>query len=216
MPSGEEQVQVLARTAYLTLTWSAADTGTRITTTIDSVVADSGITVPMAVLDSARGTRWTGLRPPAGGLTGLTGTHTSLFGDQVRDQLILLFPRLPSDGVRPGAHWNDSTEAPARVSVFEATESSVTSGDAGEPLPSGALPIQVTAARSAAGESTQFGQAVTIKATGSDTLTYQLANDGRVLQGAGRRWTSLVVDLSAIGQSVPAREFSTVSMTLLH
>jgi len=215
MPSGEEQVQVLARTGYLTLTWIAADSGTKITTTVDSVVADSGITVPAAVLDSARGTRWTGTRPPTGGLSGLTGTRTSLLGDQQRDQLTLLFPRLPPDGVRAGAHWRDSTEATARVSVFEVQESSVSTGDAGEPLPSGALPIQMTASRSAAGEANQFGQAINIKATGSDTLSYELAPDGRVLVAGGHRWTSLVMELTAIGQSVPAREISSISMTLL-
>jgi hypothetical protein len=216
MPSGEEQVQVLGLTAYLTLTWIAADSGARITTTIDSVVSDSGLVLPVVVLDSARGTRWTALRPPSGGLSGLTGTHSSLLGDQVRDQLALLFPRLPPGGVRPGAHWTDSTQAPARVSAFEALESSVTSSDAGQPMPSGVLPIQVTASRHASGEATQFGQAITIKATGSDTLSYQLATDGRVLEAGGHRWTSLVVELSAIGQSVPATEISSLSMTLLH
>jgi hypothetical protein len=215
MPSGEEQVQVLARTAFLTLTWIAADSGTRFTTTIDSVVADSGLVLPTIVLDSARGTRWTALRPPLGGLTGVSSSRSSLLGDQVRDQLALLFPRLPADGVRPGARWTDSTQAPARVSAFEAEETSLTSSEAGQLLPSGAVPIQVTATRSATGEATQFGQPITIKATGSDTLSYQFGGDGRILEVAGRRWTSLVVELSAIGQSVPAQEVSSLHMTLL-
>jgi hypothetical protein len=215
MPSGEDQVQVLGRTAYLTLTWVAADSGAKITATVDSVVADTGLLLPAAQSDSALGTRWTGLRPPTGGLSGLTGTRTSLLGDQVRDQLALLFPRLPADGARPGGGWTDSTETPARVSAFEALERSVTASEAGQPLTSGALPIQVTSTRSAAGKATQFGQDITITATGSDTLAYQLAADGRVLAAEGRRWTSLVVELSAIGQSVPAHEMSSLSMTLL-
>jgi hypothetical protein len=215
MPSGEEQVQVLARTAFLTLAWIAADSGTKITATIDSIVADSGLAVPVAVLDSARGTRWTALRSPTGSLSGLSGTRSSLLGDQVRDQLALLFPRLPPDGGRPGGQWTDSTEVPTRVSVFEVVESSATSAEAGQPLASAALPIQVTATRSAAGEATQFGQTIKVKATGSDTLSYQLATDGRVLGVGGHRWTSLVMELSDIGQSVPAREMSSLSMTLL-
>jgi hypothetical protein len=215
MPSGEDQVQVLARTAYLTLTWVAADSGTRITTTVDSLVADSGLVLPLVVLDSARGTRWTALRPPAGGLTGIAGNRNSLLGDQVRDQLALLFPRLPADGLRPGGHWNDSTQTSARVSAFEAVETSLATSDAGQQLSSGAVPIQVTVTRSATGEASQFGQPITIKAAGSDTLAYQFGGDGRILEVSGRRWTSLVVELSAIGQSVPANEISSVRMTLL-
>lgn len=215
MPSGEEQIQVFGRIAYLTVTSIAADSGSRLTATIDSVVADTGLMLSAAVVDSARGTRWTALRLPPGGLTGVTGTRTSLLGDQVRDQLALLYPRLPADGARPGAHWTDSTTAPARVSAFEGLETSVTTSAAGPLSPQGALPIQVTATRSAKGEATQFGQVISITATGSDTLTYQFGSDGRVLAADGRRWTSLVVEVTAIGQSVPAREISTLGMTLL-
>jgi len=215
MPSGEEQVQVLGRTAYLTLTWVAADSGARITTTIDSLRADSGLVLPLEVLDSARGTRWTAFRPSSGGLVDMTGNRSSLIGDQVRDQLALLFPRLPADGLRPGVYWTDSTQASARVSAFEATETSLAASEAGQLLPSGGVPIQVTITRSASGEASQFGQQITIKATGNDTLAYQFGGDGRILEASGRRWTTLVVELSAIGQSVPANEISSVSMTLL-
>jgi hypothetical protein len=215
MPSGEEQVQILARTAYLTLTWVAADSGTRITTAIDSLVADSGLTLPMVALDSARGTRWTALRPPGGGLTGIAGNRNSLLGDQVRDQLVLLFPRLPADGLRPGTRWTDSTQTAARVSAFEAEEISLTNSDAGPQLASGVVPIQVTISRSATGEASQFGQPMSVKATGSDTLDYQFGSDGKILEVSGHRWTSLVVEISSIGQKVPANEISSVSMKLL-
>lgn len=215
MPTGEEQVQILARTAFLTLTWVAADSGTRITSTIDSMVADSGLTIPLAQLDSARGTRWTALRPPSGGLTGITGNRSSLLGDQIRDQLALLFPRVPADGVRAGLQWTDSTVAPARVSAFEANETSLSSATAGALLSSGGIPIQVTISRSATGEANQFGQTISLTSTGSDTLDYQFEKDGRISQASGHRSTSLVVELSAIGQKVPATESSVVSMKLL-
>ncbi len=214
MPSGESQVQTLASTAYLTIAWIAADSGTRITATADSIVADSGQTLPMAVLDSARGTRWTALRPPGGGLTGLSASKTSLLGDQIRDQLALLFPRLPADGAHPGGRWEDSAQAPTRVSAFEANEIFHFSAEAGQ-VAEGTLPIQLLIARSASGEATQFGQAIALKATGSDTLSYRLATDGRVLEAGGLRWTSLVVELSSIGQTVPVTEVSRLRMTLV-
>ncbi len=215
MPSGEAQVQMQASTAYVTVSWVAADSGTRITGVVDSLVADSGLTLPFAVIDSVRGTRWTALRPATGGLTGVNATKSSLLGDQFRDQLALLFPHLPAEGAHPGLRWEDSTQAPARVSAFETTESFHFANEAGTADVSGGLPIQVLVSRSANGEATQFGQPITLKATGNDTLGYRLAGDGRVLEAAGTRWTSLVVELSSIGQSVPVTQVSSVRMTLL-
>jgi hypothetical protein len=56
---------------------------------------------------------------------------------------------------------------------------------------------------------------MTVQASGTDTLTYRLATDGRVIEVAGNRNTDLVVQLPSIGQSVPAHESSTLRMTLL-
>ena len=216
MPSGDTQVQILGRTAFVTLTWVAADTGTRPTATVDSTVADSGLTGITAMIDSARGSRWTALRRPWGEVTELAGGPRSLVADQIRDQLRLLFPLLPADGVHPGATWSDSTTAGARVSAFEATETALTaSRSESMTTASGALPVVVVRTRSATAEGMQFGQPMTLRATGVDTLTYQLASDGRVLTAEGVRLTDLVVDLPSSGQSVPARERSALRMILL-
>lgn len=215
MPSGEAQVQLQASTAYVTISWVAADTGTRITGVVDSLVPDSGLTLPFAVIDSVRGSRWTAVRPVTGGLTGLSTTKSSLLGDQFRDQLALLFPHLPAEGAHPGARWEDSTQAPARVSAFEATETFHFASEAGTADVSGGLQVQALVTRSANGEATQFGQPITLKATGNDTLAYRLSGDGRVLEAWGTRWTSLVVELASIGQTVPVTQVSSVRMTLL-
>jgi hypothetical protein len=216
MPSGDTQVQTLGRTAFITVTWVAADTGTRLTATVDSMVPDSGFASLAVTLDSARGARWTAIRRPGGQLTDLTGGPHSLIADQVRDQLQLLFPLLPLEGCHPGATWNDSTTAAARVSAFEATETALSASRAESMVTaSGALPVLVVRTRSAAGEGTQFGQPMTLRATGSDTLSYQIAPDGKIILVEGVRLTDLVVDLPSIGQSVPARERSTLRMILV-
>lgn len=216
MPSGESQVQVFGSTAYVTLTWLASDTGAKITAAVDSVVPDSGLSFVPAVLDSARSARWTGLRRPSGRLTDLTGGPSSLISDQVREQIQLIFPLLPADGARPGASWTDSTSGPVRVSAFEALETVQVDSRAEPSLTSsGALPIVVIRTRTAAGQGSQFGQPINIRATGSDTLSYHVAADGRVLSVEGVRMTAMVVDLPSIGQSVPAREYSSLRMSLL-
>lgn len=218
MPSGEEQIQVTRRTAYLTVTWIAADSGSEINASIDSLVVDSAAALAPEQVDSARYARWSGFRPVTGGLehlTGLEGIPASLAGDQVRDQLLLLFPVLPPGGATPGASWTASSESPTRVSAFSATEQATIESQAGNVTPSGALPLYVVRDRSATGEATQFAQTITVHATGSDSLTYYLAPDGRVSSVEGTRTTDLVVELAAIGQSVPAHAVTYLRMTLL-
>ena len=216
MPSGETQVQILGRTAFVTLTWVASDSGTRITASVDSVIPDPVLGDLGPMLDSARLSRWSGLRRPSGKLGELTGGPGSLAGDQIRDQLALLFPILPADGARPGTTWTDTTSGLARVSAFEATETALVASRAEAMMTAtGALPLAVVRTRSATGQGTQFGQPMTLKATGSDTLAYQIAPDGRVVNVDGIRVTDLVVELSAIGQSVPAHERSVLRMSLL-
>lgn len=216
MPAGDTQVQMFGRIAFVTLTWIASDTGTRITASVDSMVADSNLGNFSVMTDSARGARWSALRRPNGQLLEFSGGPRSLVTDQVRDQIQLLFPVLPPEGAHPGEIWGDSSSGMARVSAFEATESARTASRA-ETLvsPNGALPLFVVRNRVATGQGTQFGQPMTLHATGTDTLTYQIAPDGRVLTVEGVRLTDLVVDLSSIGQSVPARERSSLRMVLL-
>lgn len=216
MPTGETQVQLIGRTAYLTLTWVGADTGTRITAQVDSLSADSGLTGFTAALDSARGVRWTALRRPDGHLAALSGGRSSLVGDQLRDQLLLFFPVLPAAGAHDGATWTDSTALPTRVSAFEATETARSASSASTPANgANALDIAVVRIRSASGEGTQFNQPMTVQATGLDSLTYRLSPDGRVIDVIGHRTTDLVVQLPSIGQQVPAHEVSYLRMTLL-
>jgi hypothetical protein len=70
MPSGEEQTQIIGRTAYLTLTWIASDSGTKLTAAIDSVVPGEGVSRYDPMVDSALGARWTAWRQPNGASRG--------------------------------------------------------------------------------------------------------------------------------------------------
>lgn len=216
MPSGETQLQVSASTAFATLTWTATDSGTRISATVDSLVADRDLPLPFAQIDSAHQARWTFFRAPNGRITDVNGGPASLRGDQVRDELVLLFPPLPEGGARPGASWSDSAFIPARVSAFEASEQAVVLAQAAPHSgPRASLSVVVIRTRTASGEGMQSGQAITVRATGVDTLDVVLALDGRVESASGTRVTNLVVDLPAIGQSVPVHQVSFLRATLL-
>lgn len=216
MPSGETQLQVSASTAFATLTWTATDSGTHITAAVDSLVADRDLPLPFAQIDSAHQARWTFFRASNGQITGVSGGPASLRGDQVRDELVLLFPPLPMGGARPGASWSDSASVPARVSAFEASEQAVVLAQAAaRPGPRATLSVAVIRTRTASGEGMQFGQAITVRATGVDTLDFVLALDGGVQSASGTRVTDLVVDLPAIGQSVPVHQVTLFRATLL-
>jgi len=214
MPSGEEQTQVFGRTSYLTLTWIASDSGTRITAAIDSVVPEEGVSRFDPVVDSALGARWTAWRQPNGALTRLDAGPRSSVAEQVRDQLRLLFPILPPQGASPGQSWGDSTAGPALVSAFVAQER-VKLTSLAEPGPDGSLAITVVRERAADGEGLQYLQPITITATGTDSLSYAMTGDGIVHDVTGRRLTHLDLDLPAIGQRVSARVRSHLAMRLL-
>jgi len=214
MPSGEEQTQIIGRTAYLALTWIASDSGTRITAAIDSVVPSEGVSRFDPVVDSALGARWTAWRQPNGTLTHLDPGPRSSVAEQVKDQFRLLFPILPPEGASPGHVWGDSTEGPALVSAFEARER-VTLASMAESGPDGSVAIAVVRKRTADGEGLQYLQPIRITATGTDSLSYTMTGDGVVHDVAGRRLIHLELDLPAVGQRVSARVCSFLAMRRL-
>lgn len=216
MPSGESQLQMSGSTAWASLRWSATDSGTHFAATVDSLQSDQDLPIPFEQVDSVQQARWTFFRTPTGRIVHLTGGPASLRGDQIRDQLVLLFPPLPAGGARPGAVWADSAAFPTRVSAFEATEqAAVEVRAAAVPGPRGSLGVTLDRRRTAEGAGTQFGQAITVRATGTDTLEVVLGLDGAVQSAAGTRVTSLVVELPAIGQAVPVHQVSFLRATVL-
>jgi hypothetical protein len=212
MPSGEQQLQQTGSTAWLTLTWTAADSGTRIEAVVDSVMPDPDFPPPGLQLDSARFARWTLRQAPTGEITAVDGGPQSLRADQVRDQLLLLFPILPEDGARAGMEWRDSTSAPTRLSAFPA-EASILVHSRAEAAPGNGLRLVSERTRNASGEGTLFGQAIMVRATGTDSVTTDLDAEGKVREAEVRRVTDFVVELSAIGQTVPGREVTFLRMT---
>ncbi len=218
MPGGEVQTQLRSRTAFVTVSWIATDSVTRLTATIDSAVEDPAAPVPVLQLDSARGTRWTAERRPGGPLTNFAGSSRSLVGDQVRDELALLFPSLPPTGAGPGDVWSDSTSQPVRLGGFEVVEAGRGEHRAEEVVHlqgSDALVIATIRTRRAQGETTQFDQPIEITAAGTDSLRHAVAADGRVLAASGARRTELTLTFPAVGQSIATQESIHLTFRLL-
>ncbi len=218
MPSGEVQTQLRGRTAFVTVSWIATASLARLVAAVDSLVEDPAAPVPILQLDSARGTRWTAERRPGGPLTNFTGSARSLVGDQIRDELALLFPSLPPAGAGPGDVWSDSASMPVRLGGFEVLETGRGELRAGEVVHLGgsdALVIVAIRIRRAQGETTQFDQPIQITAAGTDSLSHAVAADGRVLAASGVRRTEMALAFPAVGQSITAQEFTRLTFRLV-
>lgn len=219
MPSGEAQEQVSGRTAYLTISLQPTGTGALFEAVVDSIHADPDVTLPGIEVDGARGARFTGTLSGTGWLEGLTGARRSNLLDQIRDQLNLMFPVLPPDGVHPGSAWTGTAAAvPARLSVVDLNEAVDAKGSAqGEELIAGERVLPVTVVRTTAGKGTgnQVGQDLDLETTGLDSLTYRLATDGRVVSADGTSTKNFTISVRAVGQTVPVAQLRRVMFTLL-
>jgi hypothetical protein len=218
MPSGESQVQVTGQTAYVTISLQPTGAGAQFSAVLDSVRPDPDITIPSTQLDSAEKARWTSTLQPSGWLDSLKASKRSFLADEVRDQINLLFPIVPAEGVRGGATWEGSGSVPARLSVVDLTESVVASGSAGQMTSADGVrfvPVTVVRSTSGQGSSLQSAQPLDLSATGRDSLDYRLSSDGRVLAAEGVSSRTMTLTVRDVGQTVPATQESRVTFQLL-
>ena len=118
------QTQVIIRGTRLffaaTIVGPADSLGYRLTFTIDSIVLDSGTTVPPTVdLSAARGMVYDGRLRPAGvsRLTLLSDSTRAAPFVQLLGLLQTFYPRLPAAGLIAGAEWTDTTTSDDRVVI---------------------------------------------------------------------------------------------------
>jgi hypothetical protein len=218
MPSGESQVQVTGQTAYVTISLQPTPSGTQFSAVLDSVRPDPDITIPSTQLDSAEKARWTSKLQPSGWLDSLKASKRSFLADEVRDQVNLLFPIVPTEGVRAGATWEATGSVPARLSVVDLTETVAASGSAGQVTSADGVrfvPVTVVRSTSGQGSSMQSAQPLDLSATGRDSLDYRLSSDGRVLAAEGTSSRTMTLTVRDVGQTVPVTQDSRVTFQLL-
>ncbi len=218
---GGAQVQTFDRTAFLrvTLAESAPHGPLRATFVVDSIVAIGGTaTVPLDSLRAAQGTRWTGALTPDGQLTDVTSSDTSSIGEQLRGSLRLLFPRLPPGGAKVGATWTDTITTGTRVNAFAGSEDATltyhaTGIETEGPVRTLRIESSGTFAQNGAGS--PFGQPMEMKSTGTRHAVHHLTLDGMVVAAEGGDEGEMTISVPAVGQSVPAHQFSSFTLTAL-
>jgi hypothetical protein len=184
----------------------------RLAVTLDSIRPDPDVYIPPASLDSARQTQWTGRFLQDGRLLDLVATQQSWLGEQVGSQLSLLFPILPAEGVRVGATWSDSSTRRIKVGAIETAETGRTQYTAAAAVSyAGVSAIRIESTLSATlwGAGNELGQE--LSGTATDSMVYHMGVDGRMLGGSGTESADMTITVTAVGQMVPAHQFSRFS-----
>lgn len=177
--------------------------GSRTVIVLDSVASIVGSQLAGSTIDSALGTRWE-TRISSSGLSGeLRSNRSSILLGQIEAVLRLLFPQLPSSGVRSGDFWSDSSSYRIRLDAFEATESTARSSRAAVGAGQGDLRVEVEERVSRQGLATQGGRAMTLVGTGERHVTYDFSALGWVSSLRARDSLNLNVTIPEGTQSIP-------------
>ena len=202
-------------TAFLNVTLTDTAGGSVMQVVLDSMQADTALSIPAALQDSARGASWHALVFPGGRITGLTRVHSTPLSGIFEGLLRRFFP--PVSRVRKaGDAWTDTLETTEEIPEGSLNIRTITNYLAGTETYAGAKTLRVVAASSSAmsgQQQTTSGQ-TNIEGTGSSNSTYYLG-DGRYLGGNWKQVQDLKVSGSFAPQPVPITVTSEVSVTLL-
>jgi hypothetical protein len=207
------QTQVIERGTRLFLTATivgpADSSGYRLTFTVDSIALDSGTTLPPNIdLTAARGLVYDGRLSSAGvaRMTLLSDSTRAAAFVQLLGLLRTFYPRLPHEGLVPGAEWTDTTTADDRA-VIDVTRRSVNRSRVATWEDHGgirALRLDVTASYTLSGKGTQANQPVEVSGAGTETTRHFVAADGRYLGAEDTDSSTLSVTFPYQSVTIPA------------
>lgn len=198
-----------------------ADTaGYATTVSIDSIVPDSGTTVPMGInLAAAKGLSFSGRLTPQGEYKNPTPS------DSVAAQSLSpivgsfrnFFPRLPASGVSLGATWTDTLtmndRAAGNVTVKSITRSHAASWE--ERNGARSLHVDVTSTFTIQGDGQQAGQRFDVSGNGLRNGIDYIAVDGRYLGGESTDSTTMTISLPVQSMTIPRTQVSKTTVTVL-
>lgn len=217
-PGGATQEQVRDRVAFLHV--GVAESGTegvyQVTILLDSLRAlENGEPAAPDSIAAARGTRWTGSLTSSGGLSQLTPDRQGTLPDELTGRLRLLFPALPTGGVREGMEWSDTTEYTLTADAFPGSERAITTYHATEGSAGGEKTIVLTSTGSyeRSGKRAQADQELEMQATGTRRGVHQLGRNGVLVSAQGNDVGDMTITVPSVGQTVPVKQAGSYSIT---
>ena len=182
---------------------------------LDSLVGLEETRLTPTAIDSSIGSRWQLTLGPTGPKGELLGGHRTILAGQIEATIRLLFPPLPSGGLRVQDAWADSSSYRVRVDAFDALETAVRASQAvpGPGAPSqgdAGVTVEANERLSRSGTTMQAGQTMTLKGAGLRRMRFEFAPDGWVRTLTVRDSLDLVVTVDPGGETVPVRWRSTL------
>ena len=203
-----------------TITGPADTIGYPTRVTLDSIVPDSGTTVPMGInLTAAKGLSFSGRLTPQGDF------RNQVPSDSVAAQSLSpivgsfrnFFPRLPASGLSLGVTWTDtlsmSDRAAGNVTVKSITHSHAVTWETRSNARS--LRVEVSSTFTIQGSGEQNGQPFEVAGNGVRNGIDYLAVDGRYLGGESSDSTSMTISLPVQAMTIPRTQVSKTTVTVL-
>lgn len=213
---GPEQTQTRGITGFVTIALSDTTGGQALLATIDSVVADTGMGLEAAMLDSARGVTFTGLVSPNGRITNLETSSENVAAAQFKGILSDFFP-LMEEGAEPGDTWSDTSNTTEQTDDGTTTSSQITNYSVtGTETRNGteALKVETAFAFTQTAEVNGPQGSFNMDGGGSGRGTYFVSQDGLYLGGTAERAADMTV-LGAAPMPIPLKVNSTLVVTKL-
>jgi len=221
---GEQtQAQDIGARIFVTtaITGPADSIGYPATFLVDSIVADSG--TPQPIMDNVNKVRklvFAGRVAARGEFVNALASDSALAQSVV--QLLGNFrdflPRLPIDGLKPGAAWTDTVEASQKGSGSEVSRRTIMlSTAAGWEDRLGTRSVRVAGSQTyrVAGGGKNAGQPFELSGAGTGSGVAYIAADGRYLGGEFQDSTTLTVRLPVQGVAVPVIQVTRTTVAVL-
>lgn len=222
LPTGPDTVDYGLRVFFaVTITGPADTAGYPTTVTIDSIVADSGTSLPtMGIsLSAAKGLSYTGRLQPKGDFRSTTVSDST--ASQALAPIVgsfrNFFPRLPPGGATLGASWTDTTtennRAAGTVTITSINRSNAVKWEDRNKTRS--LRIEVISDFTITGGGKQLGQQYDIAGAGRRNGVDFVAADGRFLGGESQDSTDMTISLPVQGLTIPRKQMSKSTVTVI-
>lgn len=203
-----------------TIVGPADSSGYPMTVSIDSIVPDSGTTVPRNTnLAAAKGLSYRGRLTPRGEFRNAvpSDSATAQAISPVVGSFQNFYPRLPASGLTLGATWTDTVTTSDRgagnVSVTSINSWRAPAWEDRNGVRS--LRVDLTSTFTILGKGEQLGQPFEVAGNGVRTGVDYLAADGRYLGGESNDSTSMTITLPVQTMTIPRTQVSKTTVSVL-